>query len=160
MTCASSSWADERWRPFGAARASGRLSHTLNRGARLEAIELTAAQRTVGRAAARLVGLEVAAVDLLDVAGGPKVFEVNSSPGIAEMERACGVDIATPDHRAGGGPRRGPCPQPGGHVTVGLDARPGVLTIPWSPIAPASYGDLTRARLERGARVCRPATVT
>ena len=46
--------------------------------------------------AARLVGLEVAAVDLLDVNGQPKVFEVNSSPALPEMEAATGMDLATP----------------------------------------------------------------
>jgi ribosomal protein S6--L-glutamate ligase len=40
------------------------------------------------------VGLEVAAVDLLDVESGPQVFEVNSSPGIKEIEEATGVDVA------------------------------------------------------------------
>jgi ribosomal protein S6--L-glutamate ligase len=36
----------------------------------------------------------VAAVDMLDLESGPKVFEVNSSPGIQEMELATGVDVA------------------------------------------------------------------
>jgi ribosomal protein S6--L-glutamate ligase len=45
---------------------------------------------------ARLVGLEVAAVDLLDVKGRLKVFEVNSSPALPEMEAATGMDLATP----------------------------------------------------------------
>ncbi|MHB8879207.1 MAG: RimK family alpha-L-glutamate ligase [Myxococcaceae bacterium] len=72
----------------------GRLSHTLIRGARLEKIDPTPAQRRTAIAAARLVGLEVAAVDLLDVKGGPKVFEVNSSPSLTEMEKATGMDLA------------------------------------------------------------------
>ena len=38
--------------------------------------------------------LEVAAVDLLDVRGAPKVFEVNASPALLEMEQATGVDLA------------------------------------------------------------------
>ena len=42
----------------------------------------------------RLVGLEVAAVDLLDVKGKLKVFEVNSSPALTEMELMTGVDLA------------------------------------------------------------------
>ena len=37
---------------------------------------------------------EVCAVDMLDAPGGPRVFEVNSSPGIREAEEACGVDVA------------------------------------------------------------------
>jgi ribosomal protein S6--L-glutamate ligase len=48
----------------------------------------------VAVAAARIVGLEVCAVDMLDVKGGPRVFEVNSSPGIREAEEACGCDVA------------------------------------------------------------------
>jgi ribosomal protein S6--L-glutamate ligase len=72
-----------------------RLAHTLNRGARFERIELTEAQREAAVRAAGLVGLEVAAVDMLD-AHGPKVFEVHSSPALAEMEKAVGEDLATP----------------------------------------------------------------
>ncbi|ATB26672.1 ATP-grasp domain-containing protein [Melittangium boletus] len=73
----------------------GRLSYTLNRGARLEKLELTASQRTAAEKTASLVGLEVAAVDLLDVQEGhPKVFEVNSSPALPEMEAATGLDLA------------------------------------------------------------------
>lgn len=72
----------------------GKLSKTLNRGARLEPIQLTARQRAAAVEAARLMGLEVCAVDLLDVKGRPKVFEVNSSPALPEMEAATGVDLA------------------------------------------------------------------
>ena len=73
-----------------------RLANTLNRGARFERITLTEAQRRAASEAAQLIGLEVAAVDMLDVHGLPKVFEVHSSPGLAEMEKALGVDLATP----------------------------------------------------------------
>jgi len=74
----------------------GRLSYTLNRGARLEKLELTDSQRAAAEKTASLVGLEVAAVDLLDVQEGhPKVFEVNSSPALPEMEAATGLDLAT-----------------------------------------------------------------
>jgi len=71
-----------------------RLAHTLNRGARLEPISLTEAQRTAAVRTAALVGLEVAGVDLIDVRGQPKVFEVNASPALTEMERATGLDLA------------------------------------------------------------------
>lgn len=74
----------------------GKLSHTLIKGARLKGIELSQACRVTAERAARLVGLEVAAVDLLDVKGQPKVFEVNSSPALPEMETATGMDLATP----------------------------------------------------------------
>ncbi|HYI00721.1 RimK family alpha-L-glutamate ligase [Hyalangium sp.] len=74
----------------------GRLSHTLIKGARLEGVELTEAWRVTAERTARLVGLEVAAVDLLDVKGQPRVFEVNSSPALPDMEAATGMDLATP----------------------------------------------------------------
>ncbi|MBM7115423.1 ATP-grasp domain-containing protein [Archangium primigenium] len=73
----------------------GRMSYTLNRGARLERLELTDSQREAAEKTAVLVGLEVAGVDLLDVEEGhPKVFEVNSSPALPEMESATGLDLA------------------------------------------------------------------
>jgi ribosomal protein S6--L-glutamate ligase len=74
----------------------GRLSQTLNAGARLERITLPEPHRKAAEAAARLMGLEVAAVDMLDLKGAPKVFEVNSSPALHAMEEATGVDVATP----------------------------------------------------------------
>lgn len=73
----------------------GRLTQTLNAGARLESIELPDAHRRAAEAAARLMGLEVAAVDMLDLKGTPKVFEVNSSPALHAMELATGLDLAT-----------------------------------------------------------------
>jgi ribosomal protein S6--L-glutamate ligase len=73
----------------------GRLSKTLIRGARLEPIDLTETQRSTAIRAANLMGLEVAAVDLLDVRGAPKVFEVNASPALVEMEEATGKDLAS-----------------------------------------------------------------
>ncbi len=75
--------------------AVGKLSNTLIRGARLERIELTERQRRIAIEAARLIGLEVAAIDLLDVKDAPKVFEVNSSPALTEMEQATGMDLAS-----------------------------------------------------------------
>jgi ribosomal protein S6--L-glutamate ligase len=67
-----------------------RLANTLNRGARFERITLTDAQRRAAAEAARLTGLEVAAVDMLDVPGVPKVFEVHSSPGWRRWRRRWG----------------------------------------------------------------------
>jgi ribosomal protein S6--L-glutamate ligase len=44
--------------------------------------------------AAHVLSLEVAGVDLLEAQSGPKVMEVNSSPGFEGLERATGLDIA------------------------------------------------------------------
>jgi ribosomal protein S6--L-glutamate ligase len=74
--------------------APGRLSRNLRRGAQFERAELPAAYERVAAEAARVLRLEVCAVDMLDVKGRPLVFEVNSSPSIREAEAACGVDVA------------------------------------------------------------------
>ncbi|BDG06433.1 ATP-grasp domain-containing protein [Anaeromyxobacter oryzae] len=72
----------------------GRFSRNLRRGARFERIELPPAYARAAIEAARVLQLEVCAVDMLDVKGVPRVFEVNSSPSIKEAETACGVDAA------------------------------------------------------------------
>ena len=44
--------------------------------------------------AAKVMGLNVAGVDILRSNHGPLVMEVNSSPGLEGVERATGLDIA------------------------------------------------------------------
>ncbi len=73
---------------------TGRLRRSLTQGARLEKMEMSACHRSAAETSARLCDLEICAVDMLDVKGGPKVFEINSSPTITEMETATGVDLA------------------------------------------------------------------
>jgi ribosomal protein S6--L-glutamate ligase len=73
---------------------AGRFARSLRRGAQFERAELPAAYEKVAAEAARVLRLEVCAVDMLDVKGRPLVFEVNSSPSIREAETACGVDLA------------------------------------------------------------------
>jgi ribosomal protein S6--L-glutamate ligase len=74
--------------------AVGRLESSLHRGARFERADLPAGHARAAAAAAEVLGLEVCAVDLLDLRGKPLVFDVNASPGIREAEAACGVDVA------------------------------------------------------------------
>ena len=73
---------------------AGRLARTLALGAKFEAADLPPAYSRAALEAARIVGLEVCAVDMLEAKGGPRVFEVNSSPGLREAEEACGCDVA------------------------------------------------------------------
>jgi len=73
---------------------TGRLRRSLTKGARLEKMEMSDSHRAAAEASARLCDLEICAVDMLDVKGGPKVFEINSSPGITELEEATGIDLA------------------------------------------------------------------
>lgn len=73
---------------------AGRLSLTLGRGARFEPVEIAPALAEAAIRSARLLGLEVAAVDMLDERGKARVFEVNSSPGLRDLEEATGRDLA------------------------------------------------------------------
>jgi ribosomal protein S6--L-glutamate ligase len=41
------------------------------------------------------MGLEIAGVDMLEGTNGPKILEINSSPGLEGIERASGVDVAS-----------------------------------------------------------------
>ncbi len=72
----------------------GRFAPNLRRGAQFEPVELSAEYARSALEAARVLQLEVCAVDMLEVKGGPRVFEVNSSPSIREAEATCGVDAA------------------------------------------------------------------
>jgi ribosomal protein S6--L-glutamate ligase len=43
---------------------------------------------------AKAMGLEVAGVDMLEGKNGPKILEINSSPGLEGVERASGINVA------------------------------------------------------------------
>ena len=65
----------------------GEFRSNLHRGGTASSIRLTAEERETARAAAKVLGLNVAGVDLLQTKDGPKVLEVNSSPGLEGIER-------------------------------------------------------------------------
>jgi len=66
----------------------------VHRGGRTEAVLLPAEYELAATRAAQILGLRVAGVDLLEAADGPKVIEVNSSPGLEGIESATDVDVA------------------------------------------------------------------
>jgi len=72
----------------------GKLAKDLRRGASFEPVDLPERNVRIAVQAARILKLEVCAVDMLDVSGGPHVFEVNASPSIREAESVCGADVA------------------------------------------------------------------
>jgi len=74
--------------------ASGDFRSNLHRGGTAKKIRLTAAERKMAVQAARAMGLTVAGVDLLQTEEGPKILEVNSSPGLEGIEEATGTDLA------------------------------------------------------------------
>ena len=55
----------------------GRLAKNLRRGAQFERVDLPASYARTAIEATRVLRLEVSAVDMLDVKGGPRVFEVD-----------------------------------------------------------------------------------
>jgi ribosomal protein S6--L-glutamate ligase len=60
----------------------GEFRSNLHRGGSAEAIRITPEERSTALRAARIMGLNVAGVDLLRSNRGPVVMEVNSSPGL------------------------------------------------------------------------------
>ena len=73
---------------------SGEFRSNLHRGGKAERITLSAEERTVAIRAARAMGLRIAGVDMLQTKDGPKVLEVNSSPGLQGIESATEIDVA------------------------------------------------------------------
>lgn len=74
--------------------AKGEYRSNLHRGGTAEVIKLTAAERKLAVNAAKVMGLDLAGVDILRSAHGPLVIEVNSSPGLEGIESASGIDVA------------------------------------------------------------------
>ncbi len=72
----------------------GEFRANLHRGGAGQRAELPPHYVRAALDAARIMGLGVAGVDLLESADGPRVIEVNSSPGLRGIERATGVDVA------------------------------------------------------------------
>jgi ribosomal protein S6--L-glutamate ligase len=93
---------------------AGEFRSNIHRGAAATRLDLSDDYTRAAILAARVVGLEVAGVDLLEADQGPMIMEVNSSPGFEALERATGLDIAGRfiDHAAAfaartrAGPRR------------------------------------------------------
>jgi ribosomal protein S6--L-glutamate ligase len=72
----------------------GEFRSNLHRGGAGERAELSPEYARAALDAARIMGLGVAGVDLLESEDGPRIIEVNSSPGLRGVERATGVDVA------------------------------------------------------------------
>ncbi len=66
----------------------------VHRGATVESVRLDPIYDEVARKAARVLGLHVAGVDMLEGKDGPLVMEVNASPGLEGIEAATGIDVA------------------------------------------------------------------
>lgn len=72
----------------------GEFRSNLHRGGTAMLVKITPEERQTAVRSARIMGLNVAGVDLLRSARGPVVMEVNSSPGLEGIEKATGRDVA------------------------------------------------------------------
>jgi len=72
----------------------GEFRSNIHRGGEAAIVDLDEDYRRAAVQATQVMGLKVAGVDLLESHEGPKVMEINSSPGFEGLERATGMDIA------------------------------------------------------------------
>ncbi|REL38199.1 30S ribosomal protein S6--L-glutamate ligase [Rhodohalobacter sp. SW132] len=73
----------------------GEFRSNLHQGGTGELIKLSKRERQVALTAAKVMGLSIAGVDLLQSERGPLVLEVNSSPGLEGIEKTINKDIAS-----------------------------------------------------------------
>ncbi|MDI1477378.1 RimK family alpha-L-glutamate ligase [Polyangium sp. y55x31] len=73
----------------------GEFRSNLHRGGKGDKVKLLPAYRNAAIRAVKVMGLEVAGVDMLESKKKPKILEINSSPGLEGVERASGIDVAS-----------------------------------------------------------------
>ncbi len=74
--------------------AQGEFRSNIHRGAAGEMIQLPKQHEKAAIRAAKILGLQIAGVDLMESHQGPMVIEVNSSPGFEGIEKATETNIA------------------------------------------------------------------
>ena len=74
--------------------AEGEFRANIHLGGTGFKVKITPAERKIAVAAAKVCGLKVCGVDIIRSNDGPKVLEVNASPGLEGVEGATGKDIA------------------------------------------------------------------
>lgn len=73
----------------------GEFRANIHRGGTAEPVKITPEERSTAVRAAKIMGLNVAGVDIMRSTHGPVVLEVNSSPGLEGIEAASKKNIAT-----------------------------------------------------------------
>jgi len=75
--------------------AEGEYRSNLHLGGSAKAITITPAERAAAMKAAKVMGLNVAGVDILRSKRGPLIMEVNSSPGLEGIEKYTEKNVAS-----------------------------------------------------------------
>lgn len=73
----------------------GEFRSNLHRGGKASLVKITPGERAIAVRAAKVMGLNVAGVDIIRSKHGPLILEVNSSPGLEGIEKATSLDIAS-----------------------------------------------------------------
>ena len=74
--------------------APGEFRANIHQGGSASVIKVTPEERKLATTAAKVLGLNIAGVDIIRSSKGPLLLEVNSSPGLEGIESATGKDIA------------------------------------------------------------------
>lgn len=72
----------------------GEFRSNIHRGGEGNIIKLPPLHEKTAVRAAKVLGLQIAGVDLMESNQGPMVIEVNSSPGFEGIEKATGINVA------------------------------------------------------------------
>ena len=72
----------------------GDFRSNLHRGGTAKSIRITPEERSTAVRSAKIMGLNVAGVDILRSNHGPVVMEVNSTPGLEGIETSTSKDVA------------------------------------------------------------------
>ena len=72
----------------------GEFRSNIHRGGSGNSIQLPSTYEQTAIRAAKILGLEIAGVDLMESHSGPMVIEVNSSPGFEGIEKATRINVA------------------------------------------------------------------
>jgi ribosomal protein S6--L-glutamate ligase len=74
--------------------AKGEFRANLHQGGTASVVKITGEEKKLAVKAAKVLGLQIAGVDIIRSNKGPLVLEVNSSPGLEGIEQSTGKDIA------------------------------------------------------------------
>ena len=72
----------------------GEFRSNLHRGATAKRVKITLEEEKLVKDAVKVMGLDVAGVDLLRSARGPLIMEINASPGLEGIETVTQTDVA------------------------------------------------------------------
>lgn len=73
---------------------AGEFRANLHRGGKATVVEVTEEEKALAVKVAKIIGLNIAGVDILRTKDGPMVLEINSSPGLKGIENITKVNIA------------------------------------------------------------------